>query len=85
MDHPQPAEVYLPHLPGGVSSIRTVVLLCLLQLRLWMKRRSDWYDTGHPRPSSNSWMRVTNSRSPVSHWWIWSAQGASRSSLGVSA
>ena len=40
--------------PGGVSPIRTVVLLRLLQFRFWMKRRSDWYDTGQPRPNSNS-------------------------------
>ena len=30
-------------------------------------------------------MRVTCSRSPVSHWYIWSAHGASNSSLGVAA
>ena len=40
--------------PGGVSSIRTVVLLGLRQLRLVMKRRRDWYDTVHPRAASNS-------------------------------
>ena len=27
--------------PGGVSSIRTVVLLRLFQLRFWMKRLND--------------------------------------------
>ncbi len=39
--------------PGGVSAIRTVVLLGLRQLRLVMKRRRDWYDTEHPRAASN--------------------------------
>ena len=33
--------------PGGVSSIRTVVLLSRRQLRFKMKRRSDGYDTAH--------------------------------------
>ena len=54
--------------PGGVSSIRTVVFLSRRQLRFKMKRRSDGYDTTHPRTASNSWMRVICNRSPVSHW-----------------
>ena len=40
--------------PGGVSAIRTVVLLRRRQLRFTMKRRSDGYDTWHPRRASNS-------------------------------
>ncbi len=31
--------------PGGVSAIRTVILLRRRQLRLMMKRRSEGYDT----------------------------------------
>ena len=54
--------------PGGVSSIRTVVLLARRQLRFKMKRRNDGYDTEHLREVSSSWMRLIYSRSPVSHW-----------------
>ena len=53
--------------PGGVSAIRTVVLLRRRQLRLMMKRRSEGYDTSHPRMASSSWMRVICSRSLVIH------------------
>ena len=54
--------------PGSVSAIRTVRTLRRPQLRFTMNRRSDEYDTWQPRTASNSWMRVTYSRSPVSHW-----------------
>ena len=54
--------------PGGVSAIRTVVLLRRRQLRLSTKRHSDGDDTTHPRSASNSWMRVICNRSRVSHW-----------------
>ena len=54
--------------PGSVSAIRTVRTLRRPQFRFTMKRRNDEYDTGQPRTVSNSWMRVTCSRSPVSHW-----------------
>ena len=64
--------------------MRTVVLLRRCQLRFRMKRRNDGYDTRQPRTSRNSRMRVICSRSPVSHWKIWSAHGSSRSCRGVS-
>ena len=51
-----------------MSAIRTVRTLRRPQLRFRMNRRNDVYDTVHPRASSNSWMRVTFNRSPVSHW-----------------
>ena len=54
--------------PGAVSSMRTVVWLRRRQFRFRTKRRNDGYDTGHPRAASNSRMRVSCSRSPVSHW-----------------
>ena len=54
--------------PGGVSAMRTVVLLRRRQLRFTMKRRTDGYDTWHPRMASNSWMRVICRRSLVIHW-----------------
>ena len=54
--------------PGGVSAIRTVVLLRLRQFRFATKRCSEVYDTAQPRIASNSWMRVICNRSPVSHW-----------------
>ena len=54
--------------PGGVSSIRTVAALRRLrQLRRATKRCREVYDTRQPRSPSNSWMRVSSMRSPVSH------------------
>ena len=51
--------------PGGVSAIRTVVLL--RRRSCGHPRRSDGYDTWHPRRASNSWMLICN-RSLVIHW-----------------
>ena len=73
---PVAGSVIMPNLPksasatspGGVSAIRTVVLLRRRQFRFTMNRRSDGYDTWHPRMVNNSWMRVICRRSLVIHW-----------------
>ena len=84
VDQPQAAEVHLRHIARRVASIRTVALVRLRQLRQATKRWREAYDTRQSRSASNSWMGVSCTRSPVSHRWIWSAQGTSLSSLGVS-
>ena len=62
------ATLRLATSPGAVSAMRIVFCLLRRQFRFKTKRRNDGYDTGHPRASSNSRMRVSCSRSPVSHW-----------------
>ena len=56
--------------PGALWVIRTVRRLFLCQFRRWMNRLSDVYETRQPRPASSSWMRVSCSRSAVSHWYL---------------